>query len=48
MKRTNFAELRKQVEAHPGSAERLAAKRAATLKEIRDYEDLPSHGGDDA
>ena len=33
-----FSELRKQVEARPGAAERLAAKRAETLEEIRLYE----------
>jgi DNA-binding transcriptional regulator YiaG len=38
MPRTNFSELRREVEARPGSAERLAAKRAATLEEIRLYE----------
>lgn len=35
MARTKFSELRKQVEARPGAAERLAAKRAETLEEIR-------------
>jgi DNA-binding Xre family transcriptional regulator len=38
MARTRFSELRKQVEARPGAAERLAAKRAQTLEEIRLYE----------
>ena len=38
MARTKFSELRKQVEARPGAAERLAAKRAETLEEIRLYE----------
>jgi DNA-binding Xre family transcriptional regulator len=38
MTRTKFSELRKQVEARPGAAERLAAKRAETLEEIRLYE----------
>ena len=38
MARTKFSELRKQVDARPGSAERLAAKRAETLEEIRLYE----------
>jgi DNA-binding XRE family transcriptional regulator len=38
MTRTKFSELRKQVDARPGSAERLAAKRADTLEEIRLYE----------
>jgi DNA-binding Xre family transcriptional regulator len=38
MARTKFSELRKQVEARPGAAERLAAKRAQTLEEIRLYE----------
>jgi hypothetical protein len=38
MARTKFSELRKQVETRPGAAERLAAKRAETLEEIRLYE----------
>lgn len=38
MARTKFSELRKQVEARQGAAERLAAKRAETLEEIRLYE----------
>ncbi len=38
MARTKFSQLRKQVEARPGAAERLAAKRAETLEEIRLYE----------
>jgi DNA-binding Xre family transcriptional regulator len=38
MARTKFSELRKQVEARPGAAERLAAKRAETFEEIRLYE----------
>lgn len=38
MARTKFAELRKQVEARPGAKDRLAAKRAETLEEIRLYE----------
>ena len=38
MARTKFSELRKQVEGRPGAAERLAAKRAETLEEIRLYE----------
>jgi hypothetical protein len=38
MARTKFSELRKQVEARSGAAERLAAKRAETLEEIRLYE----------
>ena len=38
MARKNFSELRKQVDARPGAAERLAAKRAETLEEIRLYE----------
>ncbi len=38
MARKNFSELRKQVEARPGAAKRLAAKRAETLEEIRLYE----------
>src|SRR6266496_6135995 len=38
MARTKFSELRKEVEARPGAAERLASKRAETLDEIRLYE----------
>lgn len=38
MARTKFSELRKQVEARPGGAERIAAERAAALEEIRLYE----------
>jgi DNA-binding Xre family transcriptional regulator len=38
MARTRFSELREQVEARPGAVERLAAKRAETLEEIRLYE----------
>ena len=38
MARTKFSELRKQVEARPGAAERLAAKREETLAEIELYE----------
>ena len=38
MARTKFSELRQDVEARPGAAERLAAKRAETLEEIRLYE----------
>jgi DNA-binding transcriptional regulator YiaG len=38
MARTKFSELRKDVEARPGAAERLAAKRAETLEEIQLYE----------
>lgn len=38
MARKSFSELRKQVEARPGAAERLAAHRAETLEEIRLYE----------
>lgn len=38
MARTKFSELRKQVEARPGAAERLVAKRVETLEEIRLYE----------
>jgi DNA-binding transcriptional regulator YiaG len=38
MARTKFSELRKQVEARSGAAERLAAKRAETLEEIQLYE----------
>jgi DNA-binding transcriptional regulator YiaG len=36
--RTKFSELRKELEARPGAKERLAAKRAETLEEIRLYE----------
>lgn len=38
MTRTKFSELRKQVDARPGTKERLAAKRAETLEEIHLYE----------
>ena len=38
MARTNFSDLRKEVESRSGAAERLAAKRAETLEEIRLYE----------
>lgn len=38
MPRTKFSDLRKDVEARPGAVERLAAKRAETLEEIRLYE----------
>jgi DNA-binding Xre family transcriptional regulator len=38
MARTKFSELRKDVDARPGAAERLAAKRAETLEEIRLWE----------
>jgi DNA-binding Xre family transcriptional regulator len=38
MGRTDFSELRQQVRARPGATERLAAKRAETLEEIRLYE----------
>lgn len=38
MARTKFSKLRKQVDARPGAAERLAAKRDETLEEIRLYE----------
>jgi hypothetical protein len=38
MARTKFSELREAVEARPGARERLAAKRAETLEEIRLYE----------
>jgi DNA-binding transcriptional regulator YiaG len=38
MARTKFFELREAVEARPGARERLAAKRAETLEEIRLYE----------
>lgn len=38
MARTKFSELRKQVDARPGAAERLAAKRAETLEEIDLYQ----------
>jgi len=36
--RTRFSELRRQVEARPGAKERLEAKRAEALEEIRLYE----------
>jgi DNA-binding Xre family transcriptional regulator len=38
MARTRFSELRRQVEARPGAKQRLAAKRAEALEEIRLYE----------
>ena len=38
MARTKFSELRAQLEARPGASERLAAKRAETLEEIRLFE----------
>jgi DNA-binding transcriptional regulator YiaG len=38
MARTKFSELREAVEARPGARERLAAKRAETLEELRLYE----------
>ncbi|MDH4144640.1 MAG: helix-turn-helix domain-containing protein [Acidimicrobiia bacterium] len=38
MARKNFSELRTQVEARPGAADRLAELRAETLEEIRLYE----------
>ncbi|MGH3371314.1 MAG: helix-turn-helix domain-containing protein [Nocardioidaceae bacterium] len=38
MARTKFSELRNEVEARPGATERLAAKRAETLEEIRLYQ----------
>ena len=38
MARTKFSELRKDVEARPGAKQRLAAKRAETLEEIRLFE----------
>ncbi len=38
MGRTRFSELRKDVDARPGAAERLATKRAETLEEIRLWE----------
>src|SRR5262245_53649929 len=38
MARTKFSQLRKQVDARPGAAERLAAKRAEPLQEIRLYD----------
>ena len=38
MARTKFSELREAVEARPGARERLAAKRAETLEEVRLYE----------
>jgi DNA-binding transcriptional regulator YiaG len=38
MARKNFDELRRQVQARPGAAARLAAARAETLEEMRLYE----------
>ena len=38
MSRPKFSELREAVDARPGALERLAAKRAETLEEIRLYE----------
>ena len=38
MARTKFSELRKEVVARPGAAERLAGAKADTLEEIRLYE----------
>jgi DNA-binding Xre family transcriptional regulator len=38
MARTKFSELRKQVEERPGAKERIAARRAEALEEIRLYE----------
>ena len=38
MARTKFSELRREVDTRPGAKERLAAKRAETLKEIGLYE----------
>jgi len=38
MARTQFSELRKQVEEHSGAVERLSELRAETLDEIRLYE----------
>ncbi|MFN6118704.1 MAG: helix-turn-helix domain-containing protein [Actinomycetes bacterium] len=38
MARTEFSQLREAVVAKPGAAERLAARRAETLEEIRLYE----------
>jgi DNA-binding XRE family transcriptional regulator len=38
MARTKFSELRAEVDARPGAAERLAEARAETLEEIRLYE----------
>jgi hypothetical protein len=38
MARSKFSELRKEVLARPGAAERIAAARAETLEEIRLYE----------
>jgi hypothetical protein len=35
MGRTEFSELRKEVEARPGARERLAASRSETLEEMR-------------
>lgn len=38
MTRTSFEDLRRQVWGRPGAEERLAARRAETLEEIRLYE----------
>ncbi len=38
MARTKFSQLRREVEARPGASDRLAAKRAETLEEIRLWE----------
>jgi len=38
MARTKFSDLRKEVTDHPGAEERLVAKRAETLEEIRLYQ----------
>ena len=38
MARTKFSELGEAVEGRPGARERLAAKRAETLEEVRLYE----------
>ena len=38
MARTKFSELRDQVDAKPGAAERMAGLRADTIEEIRLYE----------
>jgi DNA-binding transcriptional regulator YiaG len=38
MARTNFDDLRRQVQARPGAKQRLATARAETLEEMRLYE----------
>ncbi len=46
MARTKFSELRDQVVAKPGAAERLAKLREGTLDEIRLYEVRHGEGPD--